>query len=308
MKRINIIKFVVIITICLCGVKVILAQQGSKVQVIPDVIYGYKDGMALTMDVFKPEFPTGAAVIFVNSGGFISPAYYRQCVTEEGKYWALGDHTLRLLTKNEIIPNAQQQISFEPLLNNGFTVFDVRHGSAPKYMLNEIVEDLNKAIKYIKADAGSFNISKDRIGIWGTSAGGYLSAYLAVNPAKGNNLKASVLFFPAGFDFLAPQNDTIRVVLPSLHISEQLLDSLSLHSYMKENLPPTLIMYGEYDRDFITIDSDQLYEGLKSNNNVCDKIIFKKAGHMWMDNKLNYNKEVGDKAIDNMVSWFLKYL
>lgn len=280
----------------------------AQVKVAPDVIYGYKYGMALTMDVYKPEFPTGAAVVFVNSGGFISPAYYRQCVTEEGKYWALGEHTWRLLTKEEITPLAQQQVSFEALLNNGFTVFDVRHGSAPKYMLNEIVEDLNKAIKYIKAEANAFSISKDRIGIWGTSAGGYLSAYLAFNPAKGNDLKASVLFFPAGFDFLAPQNDTVRVILPSLHISEQLLDSLSLHSYMKENLPPTLIMYGEYDSDFITIDSDQIYEGLKRNNNICDKIIFEKAGHMWMDANGYYNKEVGDKAIDNMIKWFIKYL
>lgn len=295
-------------TITVIAVQILSAQESRTVKVDTDMIYGYKDGMALTMDVYKPEVPNGAAIIFVNSGGFISPAYYRQCVTEEGKYWALGDHTWRLLTKNEIVPSAQQQVSFEPLLNSGFTIFDVRHSSAPKYMLNEIVEDLNNAVKYIKTDANSFNISKDRIGIWGTSAGGYLSAYLAVNPAKGNDLKASVLFFPAGFDFLAPQNDTVRVVLPSLHISEQLLDSLSLHSYMKEDLPPTLIMYGEYDRDFITIDSDQLYEGLKSKNNICDKIIFEKAGHMWMDNDWNYNKDVGDKAIDNMVAWFLKYL
>lgn len=295
-------------TITVIAVQILSAQESRTVKVDTDMIYGYKNGMALTMDVYKPEVPNGAAIIFVNSGGFISPAYYRQCVTEEGKYWALGDHTWRLLTKNEIVPSAQQQVSFEPLLNSGFTIFDVRHSSAPKYMLNEIVEDLNNAVKYIKTDANSFNISKDRIGIWGTSAGGYLSAYLAVNPAKGNDLKASVLFFPAGFDFLAPQNDTVRVVLPSLHISEQLLDSLSLHSYMKEDLPPTLIMYGEYDRDFITIDSDQLYEGLKSKNNICDKIIFEKAGHMWMDNDWNYNKDVGDKAIDNMVAWFLKYL
>ena len=299
---------VLVSLICIMEISVAHAQDTPEVRVSPDVIYGYKDGMALTMDVFKPERPNGAGVIFVNSGGFISPAYYRQCVTQEGKYWALGDQTWRFLTKEEITPAAQQQISFDALLKNGFTVFDVRHGSSPRYKVDEIVEDLNKAVKYIKADANAFDISGDRIGIWGTSAGGYLSAYLAVNPAKGNNIKASVLFFPAGFDFLAPQNDTVRIVLPSLQIPEHLLDSLSLHSYMKENLPPTLIMYGEYDRDFITVDSDQLYDGLKSNNNICERIIFEKAGHMWMDTGGNYNYEVGDRAIENMVAWFLKHL
>ena len=37
-----------------------------------DVIYGRKFGTALTMDVFQPPKPNGAAVIFCVSGGWFS--------------------------------------------------------------------------------------------------------------------------------------------------------------------------------------------------------------------------------------------
>jgi dipeptidyl aminopeptidase/acylaminoacyl peptidase len=255
-----------------------------------------------------PKNQNGAGVIYINSGGFISPAFYRQCINENGNSWETGEHLWKLIPKDKIRPKTQQQLNFQEILENGFTVFDVRHGSAPKYMLDEIVSDINNAVKFIKENAPVYNISDDRLGIWGLSAGGYLSAYASFNPLKGNNLKAAVLFYPAGFDFFQPQNDTVRMALPSLHISDHIVDSLSLKNYIKEDLPPTLIMYGELDRDFITVDSDELYQSLKEKNNTCDKVIFKNVGHLWLDSKGNYDSEAGDEAMKNLITWFLRYL
>src|SRR5262245_60042068 len=67
-----------------------------------DVIYGRKFGVALTMDVFKPEKPNGAAVVFVVSGGWYSA--------------------------HEAINTAW----VSSLLKHGYTVFAVVHGSQPK--------------------------------------------------------------------------------------------------------------------------------------------------------------------------------
>jgi dienelactone hydrolase len=284
------------------------AQDHQECEVIPNVIYGYKYGMALTMDVYIPLVPNGAAVIFINSGGFISPAFYRQCINENGNSWETGSHSWKLLPKDKIRPKTQQQLNFQEILDKGFTVFDVRHGSAPKYMLDEIVSDINEAIKFIKDNAHVYKASNDRLGIWGLSAGGYLSAFATVNPIKGNSLKAAVLFYPAGYDFFQPQNDTVRLVLPSLHIDDRLVDSLSLKHYIKKDLPPILIMYGELDRGFITIDSDEFYQSLKEKNNTCDKIIFENVGHLWLNSNGNYDNEVGDKAMKNLIDWFLEYL
>ena len=44
-------------------------------QITPDVVYGHKDGMALTFDVLKPAQQNGAAVIFIPTGGWYSPYF-----------------------------------------------------------------------------------------------------------------------------------------------------------------------------------------------------------------------------------------
>ena len=40
------------------------------VTVHPNRVYGIRDEKQLTFDHYEPSLPTGAAVLFVNSGGF----------------------------------------------------------------------------------------------------------------------------------------------------------------------------------------------------------------------------------------------
>src|SRR5262245_30915472 len=74
-----------------------------------DVIYGRKHGTALTMDVFTPKKDAnGLGVIFVVSGGWFS--------AHEG----IGPGLVK------------------PLLDRGYTVFAVVHGSQPKFTIPEV--------------------------------------------------------------------------------------------------------------------------------------------------------------------------
>ena len=59
-----------ILAACLLG----LARPASAADpvIVADVVYGRKDGMALTYDVVKPAEPNGAAVLWVQSGGWYS--------------------------------------------------------------------------------------------------------------------------------------------------------------------------------------------------------------------------------------------
>jgi len=82
-----------------------------------EVIYGRKFGTALTLDVLRPAEPNGYGVIAVISGGFfsshdgINPAYMRE------------------------------------ILNRGYTVFAVVHGSQPKFTIPEITEDMHRSVR-----------------------------------------------------------------------------------------------------------------------------------------------------------------
>ena len=68
------------------------------------MVYGHKDGLALTLDVHRPAQPNGAGVISVVSGG-----------------WQSSVELARIFTQ-----------AYPPFIEKGFTVFAVRHGSWPR--------------------------------------------------------------------------------------------------------------------------------------------------------------------------------
>jgi len=49
-----------------------LSRAADEAQVQADVVYGHKDGLALTFDVIKPTKPNGAALLWIQSGGWHS--------------------------------------------------------------------------------------------------------------------------------------------------------------------------------------------------------------------------------------------
>src|SRR5258705_8189363 len=94
---------------------------------IRDVIYGRKFGTALTMDVIKPEKPSGIGIAVMVSGGFTS------------------DHAWT--------DSMFAGTNFKPMLDRGQTVFLVVHGSQPKYVVAEINQDIQRAIRFIRTSA-----------------------------------------------------------------------------------------------------------------------------------------------------------
>jgi acetyl esterase/lipase len=113
---------------------------------VEDVIYGRKYGTALTLDVFTPRAKAnGAGVIWVVSGGFVS--------------------------SHDFVNAA----FFRPILAHGYTVFAVVHGSQPRYTVPEILQDMHRAVRFIRHHAKDYSVDPNRIGIMGASAGGHLA-------------------------------------------------------------------------------------------------------------------------------------
>lgn len=122
-----------------------------------DVIYGRKYGTALTLDVFKPkENAKGIGIIFCVSGGWFSA------------HEAIGEPLIK------------------PLLDRGYTVFAVVHGSQPKFTIPEVLTDMHRAVRYIRHHAKEYGVDPDRLGIYGGSAGGHLSLMQGVAGTQGN--------------------------------------------------------------------------------------------------------------------------
>jgi acetyl esterase/lipase len=272
-----------------------------------DVVYGRKFGTALTMDVFTPKKDAnGAAVIFAVSGGWVSshaginPARYSE------------------------------------LLNRGYTVFAVVHGCQPKFTIPEILEDMNRAVRYIRYHAKDYHIDPNRIGITGGSAGGHLSCMQATtgkdadpkakdpvdrvssrvqaaacfypptdflnygekgNEALGNGILAG---FKAPFDF-HEFDPKARAFVPVADEEKrrEIGRRISSVYHVNGHSAPTLIIHGDADKLVPIQQAESLITKLKEAGVPAELVVKPGAGHGWPDL---------DKDMKTIADWFDKYL
>jgi len=131
-----------------------LAQlSAQEPEHIRDVIYTKHDGVALTMDIFKPANANGAGIIKIISGGWKSN---HKGISDGGWYKA------------------------------GYTTFVVVHGTQPRFQVEEIVADLNRAVRFVRANAAQYGVDPMKLGITGSSAGGHLSLMIATRGGPGD--------------------------------------------------------------------------------------------------------------------------
>jgi len=264
---------------------------------IRDVIYTHKVGVALTMDVFKPAKPNGIGVIWMVSGGWVS--------NHEGINPALAQF----------------------FTSRGDTVFEVVHGSQPKFTIPEIVQDIERAVRFIRYHAAEYGVDPNRLGISGGSAGGHLSLMtgaLAPEPNKdakdpvdrvSSAVQAVACFFPPT-DFLnygkegasAMKIDTLKGYWPAFGVTdktpaddaEKVARLTSPMSYVSDKMPPTLIIHGDAD-PLVPIQQSRIFIAKLKELKVPNQLEVRPGkGHGWADGL--------DKDFALLADWFDKYL
>ncbi len=254
-----------------------------------DVIYGRKFGTALTMDVFVPkEKPNGAAVIFCVSGGWFS-------------------------SKESVNVGFVQEF-----LNRGYVCFAVLHGSQPKYSIPEVLEDLHRAVRYIRTNAKKYAVDPERIGISGASAGGHLSLMQGCAPKPGDpnakdpvnkessKVAAVACFFPptdfmnygkegelaigsgtltnfkAPFDFTELDKKTKSFVLiTDAAKRKEISKAISPITHVSKDSAPALILHGDKDVLVPLQQAESMIEKLKGAKVPCELVIKKGQAHGW---------------------------
>jgi acetyl esterase/lipase len=251
-------------------------------QVDPDVVYGHKMGMALTFDVLKPATANGAGVLFMVSGGWISN-------------WS---------------PPEQTAKRFDALLDHGFTVFAVRHGSSPLFKVPDAVDDVRRAARYIKANAREWGVDPDRLGVFGGSAGGHLSLMLGTTGDAGDptasdpvlressKVAAVVAYFPpVDLTGIAGPNDRF----PALDFDPVKSQSVSPIFFVSADDPPSLMIHGDRDELVPLRNSERILEAFKGAGVATELIVIAGGKH-------GFEGTHAVTARDAMVHWFETYL
>ena len=292
------------LTVFFLAIPVHAQPRGS---IIPDVVYGHKDGMALTFDVFKPASNSnGAGVLYIESGGWRSS-------------WR---------------PIEQSRSRFDTLLSKGFTVFVVRHGSAPRYNAHEAYGDVQRAVRFVRLYAQTYRVDPDRLGVYGGSAGGHLSLMLGLasdtgDPSaedevlRGSSQVAAVVAYYPEVD-MRPQSQSYgdfppvtteayfysngldapraHERWPALDLEETVAASISPIMYVSSDDPPTLLVHGDADTIADLSGSRMMHSALMKSHVETDLVVIEGASHSWQ------TPEQRARATDALVGWFEKHL
>src|SRR5262249_26313217 len=71
-------------------------------------------------------------------------------------------------------------------MDRGYTVFAVVHGSQPRFTIPEMIDDMQRSVRFIRHNAKKYHIDTDRIGVTGSSAGGHLALMMGTFGDAGN--------------------------------------------------------------------------------------------------------------------------
>lgn len=222
----------------------LLLIEAHAQTVVHDVIYLKQGGAAFTMDVFEPKTPNGMGVIYMVSGG-----------------WSSNHEMLN--------PGVTK-----PFLDQGITVFEVVHGSQPRYTVSEIIPIVQRAVRFIHSVAPQYHVDPNRLGVTGISSGGHLTLMLAGTGGPGNPgapdpvdressaVKAVVAFMPPT-DFanwgkpgyLSYSAKNLAGFMPAFGINAQTpADKLTSMGHdlspiytVTDHFPPTLLIHGDSD-------------------------------------------------------------
>jgi acetyl esterase/lipase len=130
-----------------------------------NVVYGMHSGLALLMDVYRPQQPNGYGVVYVNGSGWHAPLGYDTVPLKE-------------------TPLGMPYI--EAMAAAGYTVFALNHRQAPRFRYPAAVDDVQRAVRYVRHHAERFGTRADRIGACGGSSGGHLVSLLGTVHGDGD--------------------------------------------------------------------------------------------------------------------------
>jgi acetyl esterase/lipase len=270
----------------LCLVVLVALVAGSawwyfhpSVQRTNAIVYGQRGDRELGLDVVKPTKSNGLGVLVLVSGG-----------------WKSGQ------------PGAFGEWLVAPLLRRGYTVFPIYHVSQPDASVMEIIEDMHRAVRFVRHHAEEYGVDSQRLGVTGGSAGGHLSLMLATRGGPGPSdaadpvdressaVQAVAIFFPVT-DLLnlgkstenlgdsGPPKSFRRAFGPestNLAVWKVIGRESSPIYHVTTNLPPILIYHG--DADTLTpLEQSEWFEGKTREVGRPAKIVVHPGGkHGWL--------------------------
>jgi len=247
-------------------------------QVLRDLEYARVGAKSLRLDLYLPRRESGArlpVVVWIHGGG-----------------WRSGN---------------KSRTRAPEVLGDGYAVASINYRLSHEATFPAQIHDCKAAIRWLRAHADRYGLDPERIGAWGSSAGGHLAALLGTSGDVaelegdvGGNLDQSSRV-QAVCDFFGPA-DLLAVLEPGAWASHgrptssvalllggpvaERVDLARLASpvtHVSADDPPFLIVHGDQDAVVPLDQSERLYRALTAAGVECTLHVVKGAGHGFRD-------------------------
>jgi alpha-L-fucosidase 2 len=270
----------------------LLAPTVAWAELKTDIEYGRADGENLRLDVNVPDGPGPFPVaILVHGGG-----------------WSTGDKS------GSEKPGSSADITpwFAPLTAAHFTWFSINYRLAPQHPWPAGFEDVQTAIRWVKAHAAEFKGDPKRIALFGHSAGGHLVTLAGVLAGKDTRVQAVVGYAPVtDLELDSETRGGLSTSLQKLFNrpkeitpeARTLLRTNSPVALVKPGLPPFLLLHGDADKTVPLQQSRNFQARLQASGVRCDLMIIPSAGH-----RLIEWAKADPEYADRMIAWLRQTL
>lgn len=247
-----------------------------------DLKFAEYDDRRLFLDIHLPDDDSSPAPLIVS----IPVGGWRKCVRKGERHW---------------------------LTEFGFAVAVIECRLPPDAIAPAAVHDCKSAVRWLRAHGAEYGLAVERIGTLGSSAGGHLSAMMAVSGVSqlegdGGNADVSSAV-QAACDMRGP-SDLERMADPALaqanpvlcEVTEGFLGGpvaehrdlarlMSPLRHVSSNAAPLLILHGDEDATVPVAESELLHAALQEAGADSSLTILPGQGHGW-DNDLTLEQTV----------------
>ncbi len=264
----------------------------------PDLVYAQYPGFRpLIIDVYTPPAGTGSVhplIVEVHGGGW------------------MGGHT-RQSGAFENFPTV-----LASLAARGYVVASVEYRLSGEVRSPLQVQDVKAAIKWLRANAAKYGIDKERVGIWGGSAGGHLSALVGTScgapeleppgDSSESDCVQAVATWYGIFDMqpISSQAPVARMLgcTTDQPCTDEQVRIASPIRYLDSKDPPFLLIHGDQDKTVDVSQSRNFYAALQTAKVRGELLVIPDVDHSFIGKTPESTHAASIQALNRTIEFF----
>ncbi|MBN9522960.1 alpha/beta hydrolase [bacterium] len=178
------------------------------------------------------------------------------------------------------------------IAEKGYVVASASYRLAPKHPFPAQLDDARAAVRFLRANAKTYNIDPDKVAVGGFSAGGHLALLLALNPPPTDAGPSSAV--TCAVSYFGPTDLSLYAKSPGVEdaymvpflgkackTDPDVYKKASPISFASKAAPPVLMIHGTADFVVPVIHSERLLAKLRTAGATAELLTVPGAGHGW---------------------------